>query len=59
MRRDLIPAVYVIIGASLWGIIGLFTRPMYEAGLSPLQITFTRCIITLAAMTIAILIIDR
>ena len=59
MRDDLIPAFYVITGASLWGIIGLFTRPMYEAGLSPLQITFTRCLITLAAMTIAILLVGR
>ncbi len=59
MRKDLIPAVYVIIGASLWGIIGLFTRPMYEAGLSPLQITFVRCVVTMAVMTVAILVTNR
>ena len=53
------PVGYIIIGASLWGIIGLFTRPLYESDLSPLQITFSRCFITLAAITIIILILDK
>jgi len=59
MRPDLGPAVFVIIGASLWGIIGLFTRPLYASGLSPLQITFTRCVVTLVVVTLVILILDR
>jgi len=59
MRSDLIPAACVIIGSALWGIIGLFTRFMYASGLSPLQITFTRCVITLIGMLITVLILDR
>ena len=59
MKSDLLPVLYIIVGASLWGIIGLFTRPLYESGLSPLQITFARCLITLVAISIAIFILDR
>ncbi len=59
MRSDLKPAMYVVIGASLWGIIGLFTRPLYESGLSALQIALLRCTVTLIALTIVILFLDR
>jgi len=59
VKSDLIPALDVIIGAALWGVIGLFTRPLYELGLSPLQITFARCLITLIFITVAIVILDR
>jgi len=59
MVSDLGPVLCVVIGAALWGIIGLFTRPLYESGLSPLQITFARCLITLASITIAILVVDK
>ena len=59
MRSNLIPVLYVVIGAALWGIIGLFTRPLYGSGLSPLQITFARCLITLIALTVVILVLDR
>lgn len=33
----------VILGASCWGLIGLFTRPMSAAGCSAVQIAFLRC----------------
>ncbi len=59
MHSDLKPALYVVIGASLWGAIGLFTRPLYDSGLSPLQITLTRCAVTLVFMTITIFVLDR
>ena len=59
MRSDLGPAFYVVMGASLWGIIGLFTRPLYESGLSALQIVLVRCAVTLIAVTIVVLFIDR
>jgi len=51
--------LFVALGASLWGIIGIFTRFLYGEGLSPLQITFTRCIVTLVSMFFAVLAIDR
>lgn len=33
----------VILGASCWGLIGLFTRPLSAAGCSAVQIAFLRC----------------
>lgn len=59
MRSDLLPAIYVMIGASLWGIIGIFTRSLYAYDVSPLQMTFTRCLITLVAMFLVILSVDK
>ena len=58
-KNRLTPATYVVLGAALWGIIGLFTRSLYERGLTPLQITFVRCLFTLIVITIVILIHDR
>lgn len=59
MESGKLGVFYVALGAALWGIIGLFTRFLYSSGLSPMQITLTRCIVTLIVMTIAILIVDR
>ncbi len=52
-------ALFVAIGAALWGIIGLFTRFLYSSGLSAMQITLTRCIVTLIAMSVVIIVLDR
>ena len=59
MRSESLCALYVAIGATLWGIIGIFTRFLYNSGLSAMQITFTRCLVTLIVMFLVILIIDR
>lgn len=32
----------VLLGASLWGLIGLFTRPLYETGLAPINVVAVR-----------------
>lgn len=32
----------VLLGASLWGLIGLFTRPLYETGLTPINVVSVR-----------------
>ena len=59
MRPEGTAAICVIIGATLWGIIGLFTRFLYGSGLSPMQITFTRCLVTLIVMALVTLSVDR
>jgi drug/metabolite transporter (DMT)-like permease len=59
MRDEMVPALCVIVGASLWGVIGIFTRFLYSSGLSPMQITLTRCTVTLIAMAAVILLTDR
>ncbi len=59
MESQKLSALYIAIGASFWGIIGLFTRFLYSSGLSAMQITFTRCLVTLITMFVVILILDR
>ncbi len=59
MRSEIIPAIYVVIGAALWGIIGLFTRSLYASGLSAMQMTFARCLITAMVLFAVILAVDR
>ncbi|MDF2840671.1 MAG: transporter [Clostridia bacterium] len=39
-----LPYIYIIIAASLWGIIGLFINKLYQYGLEPLQIVTIRAI---------------
>ena len=59
MESRKMSALYVATGAALWGIIGLFTRSLYSDGLSAMQITLTRCLVTLIGIAIAIMIVDR
>ena len=59
MRSEGTAVLCVVAGASLWGIIGLFTRYLYGSGLSPMQITFTRCLVTLVVMALVTLSVDR
>jgi drug/metabolite transporter (DMT)-like permease len=59
MRDDWLPTMFVIMGASLWGIIGVFTRSLYGLGLSPMQITLARCFVTMVSLAVFMLIVDR
>ena len=44
-------APFCVVAAGIcWGIIGLFTRQLSAYGLSPLQITFGRALVTAIAM---------
>ena len=58
MRSDLVPVMYVVIGASLWGTIGLFTRSLAPF-ISPLQMAFARCLVTVIILLAALLVLDR
>ena len=49
----------VIISAVLWGFIGLFSRNLYDAGFSPLQVTFTRMLIGTLVLFVFLLAFDR
>ena len=50
--------MYVVIGASLWGTIGLFTRSLAPF-ISPLQMAFARCLVTVIILLAALLVLDR
>ena len=49
----------VILGASCWGLIGLFTKQLAAAGCSAVQISFLRCVSAAAILWIILLIGDR
>lgn len=58
-RNTALSVIMILIAAAAWGIIGIFSRRLFAAGLSVLQITFIRCIIAAAGMGIILLLTDR
>lgn len=54
-----IAPVLVILAGICWGIIGVFSRTLAGGGLSSVQITASRCIVTAVFLTIFLLIKDR
>lgn len=46
--------IYIIIGAALWGTIGVFVQKLYEYGLTPLQVVTVR--VTFAAIILILLL---
>ena len=49
----------ILIAASGWGVIGVFSRPMSAAGLSSLQVTLVRSVTVMVLMGALLLIKDR
>ena len=49
----------IILGASCWGCIGLFTKPLSAAGLSAAQIAFARCFISAVLLWLFLAVFDR
>ena len=58
-RKTIISVIMILIAATGWGVIGVFTRPLSSAGLSAIQITFIRSVITALGMGIFLLFKDR
>lgn len=54
-----IPTFFVAFSAACWGIIGLFTRTLMGYGISAVQITMIRCIVTMFFMILYVTIFDR
>lgn len=51
--------VLIILAGICWGIIGLFSRNLSQAGLNSLQITASRCIVTAVSLVLFLLVKDR
>ena len=51
MKIERMAPLCVVAAGICWGIIGLFTRQLSAYGLSPLQITFGRSLVTAVVMT--------
>ncbi len=58
-KNGALSSALILIAASGWGVIGLFSRPLTAAGLSAWQVTFVRSSVTLLGMGITLLIKDR
>ena len=59
MKSSKLSALCIIVAASLWGIIGIFSRMLSDAGLTSLQTTEVRCFITALVMFIVLMIKDK
>ena len=49
----------ILVAASGWGVIGLFSRPLSAAGLDAMQITYVRSVLVAVGMGLLLLIKDR
>ena len=58
-KSGTVSVALILTAASGWGVIGLFSRPLTAAGLTALQVTFVRSVITLIGMGLTLLIKDR
>jgi len=59
MDKRALSVAAIVIGASFWGVIGVFSRELNDRGLDSLQVTEVRCIVTAVALAIALLIYDK
>ena len=59
MKSSKLSALCIIVAASLWGIIGIFSRMLSDAGLTSLQTTEVRCFITALVMFVVLMIKDK
>lgn len=59
MDKRALSVAAIVIGASFWGVIGVFSRELNDRGLDSLQVTEVRCIITAVALALILLIYDK
>ena len=59
MGSSRLSALFIVAAASLWGVIGVFSRELNAVGLTSLQITEVRCFITAAMMAAILSVYDR
>ena len=59
MDRRALSVAAIVIGASFWGVIGVFSRQLNDRGLDSMQVTEVRCIVTAIALAVILLFYDR
>lgn len=57
--KNTLSVIMILIAATGWGLIGVFTRPLSAAHLSAIQITFIRSILVTIGMGIFLLVKDK
>ena len=59
IENSALPAAAIVAAGLLWGTMSLFTRPMGDLGLTPLQISFLRAALSSLILFVYLLIKDR
>lgn len=49
----------IVLGASCWGLIGLFTKQLSAAGCTPAQTAFLRCFVSAVLLFVYLVVFDR
>ena len=57
--RKALPVIAIVVAASFWGVIGVFSRELVDRGLTSIQVTEVRCLVTALALLIVLAIYDR
>ncbi|MBO4552140.1 MAG: EamA family transporter [Candidatus Methanomethylophilaceae archaeon] len=57
--KRMLSIVAIVVAASFWGVIGVFSRELRDRGLDAIQVTEVRCIVTAVALFMILLIYDR
>ena len=59
MDKRALSIVAIVIAASFWGVIGVFSRQLNDRGLDSIQVTEVRCMVTAVALAVILFIYDR
>ena len=59
MDRRALSVAAIVVGASFWGVIGVFSRQLNDRGLDSIQVTEVRCIVTAIALAVILLFYDK
>ena len=54
-----LPIIAIVVAASFWGVIGVFSRELVDRGLASIQVTEVRCIVTAISLAVVLAIYDR
>ena len=54
-----LPIIAIVVAASFWGVIGVFSRELVDRGLTSIQVTEVRCIVTAISLAVVLAIYDR
>ena len=57
--KRMLSIIAIVIAASFWGVIGVFSRQLNDRGLDSIQVTEVRCIVTALSLLVILAIYDR
>ena len=57
--KKALPIIAIVVAASFWGVIGVFSRELVDRGLTSIQVTEVRCIVTAISLAVVLAIYDK